>query len=136
VGLFGPSRDQQYSAALAIYLAAHTYETMTVEQRQEVDAQVYRSMEGKLVGYSKVEFQRLWPPAFKAAWRAFAMNDLGIPPAVDGESWHLPKARAFLGVPGAVPSKLYGNYRFWDEGATQAKVYLQAKGVDVRALDV
>jgi hypothetical protein len=136
VGLIAPSRDQQYSAALAIYLAAHTYQTITETKRQEVDAQVYRNMEGKLVGYSKVEFQRLWPPSFKAAWRAFAMKDLGIPPAVDGESWSLPKARAFLGVPGAGPGKLYGHYRFWDEAATQARSYLQAKGVDVQTLDL
>lgn len=109
---------------------------MLPSKRQEIDGQVYKDMDGKVIGFSKFEFQRMWSHTFMAAWRAFAMADLGIPPALEGEKWNLPKAWRMWGACTPGPSKLHTNYRSSDEATTKAQSYLEAKGVDVRSLDL
>jgi hypothetical protein len=136
VGLFTRSRERRYKAAMAVYLAAYTYQTMTLAKRQEVDGQVYKNLDGKIVGASPFEFQRLYPSPVKAACRAFAMNDLGIPPAIEGEKWNLPNARRLWGALSNAPFKLHADYRPMDEATIRAQSYLEAKGIEWRALDL
>src|SRR5882757_1351332 len=107
MGLFIPSYERRYNAAIAIYLAAYTFTTMAPEERARVDERVYADMDGGLVGFSPIEFQRMWPPPMQAAWRAYAMSGLGIPPAIEREVWRLPKSRRMLwSAPKTDPTRL------------------------------
>src|SRR5208283_1098830 len=96
--LFPSSRERRYKAALTIHLAAYTFNVMARDERAKVDDKVYSNLNGWLFGFAKFEFQRMFSPVLKAAWRAYAMSDLGIPPAIEGESWHLPKSRNLWGA--------------------------------------
>jgi hypothetical protein len=136
MGLFTASREQRYNAAVAIYLAAYTYILLAVAERSRVDEQVYADMSGSLVGFSPIEFQRMWPRAMKSAWRAYAMSDLGIPPAIEGEVWHLPKSRRMLWGFKTGPTKLFSAYRSYDQATAQAKADLESKGLDLGGLDL
>jgi hypothetical protein len=137
MGLFTPSREQRYNAAVAIHLAAYTFSMMVPNERAEVDQKVYADMNGAVVGFSPFEFQRLFPPYVKAAWRAYAMSDLGISPAIEGYVWRLPKSRRILwGSPKTGPTKLFTAYRPNDEATMRAKSHLEAKGLDARYLEL
>jgi hypothetical protein len=136
VGLFTVSREQCYNAAVTIYLAAYTYSLLAVAERSRVDEQVYAAMGGSLVGFSPIEFQRMWPQAMKSAWRAYAMSDLGIPPAIEGEVWRLPKSRCMLWEFKTGPSKLFSAYRSYDQATARAKSDLESKGLDLWGLDL
>lgn len=136
MGLFTVSREQRYNAAVAIYLAAYTYSLLAVAERSKVDKQVYAAMNGSLVGFSPIEFQRMWPQAMKSAWRAYAMSDLGISPAIEGEVWRLPKSRRMLWGFKTGPNKLFCAYRFYDQATARAKSDLESKGLDLRGLDL
>jgi hypothetical protein len=135
-GLFTRGRSRRFNAALAITLAAYTYQTMTASKRDEVDRQVYKNLDGQILGFSKIQFQRMWSASLMAAWRAFAMKELDIAPAIEGETWNLPKARRMWGMAGAGPFKLYRNYQPRDAATAQAHLYLKAKGVDASSLGV
>lgn len=128
------SRERRYNEAAAIYLAAYTYSLLSVAERSRVDAQVYSDMNGRLVGFSPFEFQQIWPQQSKAARRADAISDLGIPPAISDEVWRLPKSRRMLCGFKTGPNKLYSSYRSYDEATTQAKTDLESKGLDARGL--
>jgi hypothetical protein len=128
------SFDRRYTAALAIFSAAYTYNLMAPSERQRVDAKVYANLSGTLVGSSPFEFQKLFPAPLRAACRALAMADLNIPPAVEGEEWKLPKQKRWLGVPSPAPFKLFRNYRGANGAKAQAQKYLEGKGVDVQSL--
>jgi hypothetical protein len=137
MGLFTSNRERRYKAAVAIYLAAYNYTMMGPPERARVDTKAYADMKGGYIGgFSPIEFQKMWPSPMRAAWRAYAMLDLGIPPAVEGEIWTLPKSRRVL--PGFIkngPGKLFMAYRASDEATSRAKSYLEAKGVDARTLE-
>ena len=105
------------------------------ECRNEGECQQFAELQVQR-GTSPFEFQRLFPPPLKAAFRAFAMNDLGISPAIEGENWNLPKSRRWLVTPSNAPFKLHAHYRLLDDATRQARTYLEAKGVDVQALDL
>jgi hypothetical protein len=128
------SFDRRYTAALAIFSAAYTYNLMAPSERQRVDSKVYANLSGTLVGSSPFEFQRLFSAPLRAACRALAMADLNIPPAIEGEEWKLPKQKRWLGVPSPAPFKLFRNYRAANGARTQAQKYLEGKGVDVQSL--
>jgi len=134
MGLFTVSRERRYNAAVAIYLSAYTYKLLAVAERSRVDAQVYADMNGWLVGFSPFEFQRMWPQHMKSAWRAYAMSDLGISPAIEGEVWRLPTSRRMLWGFKTGPNKLFSAYRSYDEATSQAKSDLESKGLDVQGL--
>jgi hypothetical protein len=137
MGLFTSSRERRYNAAVAIHLAAYTFSMMASNERAIVDDKVYADMNGAVVGFSAFEFQRLFPPHVKAAWRAYAMADLGISPAIEGDVWRLPKSRRILwGSPKNGPTKLFANYRPNDEATMRAKSYLEAKGLKARYLEL
>ena len=123
--------EQRYNAAVAIYLAAYTYIPLAVAERSRVDEQVYADMNGSLVGYSPIEFQRMWSQAMKSAWRAYAMSDLGISPAIKGEVWRLPKSRRMLWGFKTGPTKLFSAYRSYDQATARAKADLESKGLDL-----
>ena len=134
--LFTRGRERRFNAALAITLAAYTYQTMTASKREEVHRQVYKNLDGQILGFSKIQFQRMWSASLMAAWRAFAMKELDIAPAIEGETWNLPKARRMWGMAGAGPLKLYRNYQPRDAATAQAHLYLKAKGVDANSLGI
>ena len=136
MGLITPSRKRRHDAALTIWLAAYTYSVMTLGERAKVDEKVYESLDGWLTGISKFEFQRLFPPALKASWRAYAMSDLNIPPAIEGEMWQLPKSWRLWGGFTTGPGRLYSAYRPSDATASNAKSHLEVTGVNVEALDL
>jgi hypothetical protein len=93
----------------------------TWEILQKVDEQAHAAMNGSLVGFSPIEFQRIWPQAMKSAWRAIAMSDLGISPAIEGEVWRLPKSRRMLWRFKTDPNKLFSAYRSYDQATARAK---------------
>ena len=135
IRLFTCSRERRYKAAVAIYLAAYTYSVMAPAERARGDTKVYADMKSGLTGFSPMEFQKMWSPPMRAAWRAYAMLDLGIPPAIEGEIWSVPKSRRILwGVPNG-PNKLFIDYRASNEATSRAQSYLEAKGMDARALE-
>lgn len=134
MGLITPSYNRRYNAAIAIYMAAYTFTLMASDTKARVDDRVYASMNRPFLGFSPIEFQRLWPPQMQAAWRAYAMFDLGIPPAIQNQTWQLPKSRRMWGVPKTGPMKLYSDFRPYDESAVQAKLFLKTKGLDTKIL--
>jgi hypothetical protein len=136
VGLISPNPERRHNAALTIWLAAYTYSVMTLGERAKVDEKVYENLHGWLSGISKFEFQRLFPPALQASWRAYAMSDLNIPPAVEGEMWHLTKSWRLWGGFTTGPGRLYSAYRPSDATASKAKSHLEFKGINVEALDL
>ncbi|MEP6886532.1 MAG: hypothetical protein ABJC66_17425 [Gammaproteobacteria bacterium] len=135
--MFNLNRERRYNAAVAIHLAAYTFSMMAPNERAKVDDKVYADMNGAVVGFSPFEFQRLWPPYVKAAWRAYAMSDLGISPAIAGDVWRLPKSRRLLwGSPKTGPTKLFTAYRPNDEATMRARSDLEVKGLDARYLEL
>jgi hypothetical protein len=136
MGLFTPSSERRYNAAVAIYLATYTYNLLEAADRLSVDTQVYEDMKGPLVGFSPIEFQRMWPLAMKSAWRAYAMSELGIAPAIDGCAWHLPKSRRMLWGIITGPNKLYSAYRAYDPATARAKSDLESRGLPVKGLEL
>jgi len=137
MGFFASTRERRYNAALAIHLAAYTFRALGLHEQQRVDAWIYSQGSSAFMGFSPIQFQRLWPPEFKAAWRAYAMLDLGIIPAVKGEVWRLPKVwRPMPGAFTAGPAKLSLNYRPFEETTAQAKAYLETKGADPQYLEL
>jgi hypothetical protein len=134
MGLFARSRERRYNAAVAVYLAAYTYNLLGAAERSAVDQQVYTDMNGSLVGISPIEFQRMWPLAMKSAWRAYAMLELGISPAIEGGAWRLPKSRRKLWGFKTGANRLFSAYRSNDQATAQAKSELASKGMDLREL--
>jgi hypothetical protein len=134
MGLLISNRERRYAAAIAIHLAAYTFSVLAPEDRRRVDEKVYADIKGELVGFSPIEFHKMWPWYMRAAWRAYAMADLGIPPAIEGDVWRLPKSRRVWGSPKTGPNKLFLNYRPFDESTLQATSHLEGKGLDAAVL--
>jgi hypothetical protein len=135
MGIITPSRQRRYTAALTILLAEYTFNLLSHKDKERLDEQGYASLDGPLIGFSRIEFQRMWPPALKTAWRVVAMADLGIPPAIEGEQWHIPKARRWFWMPNRAPVKLFSQYTPAGKATAPARAYLEGKGVNVQALD-
>jgi hypothetical protein len=136
MGIITPSHQLRYTAALTILLAEYTFSVLSPKDKERVDEKVYANLTGPLLGFSRIEFQRMWSRALKAAWRAVAMAELGIPPAIEAEQWNIPKSRRWFGLPNSVPSKLFVNYCAAGEAANQARSYLEGKGINVQASDL
>jgi hypothetical protein len=64
------------------------------------------------------------------------MLDLGIPPAVKGEVWQLPRSRRMLGGFKTGPDKLYSDYLSCGRPTAKAKADLESKGLDLGDLDL
>jgi hypothetical protein len=127
--------EQRYKAALTIFTAAYTFSVLTPSEQARVDDKVYENLSGPLIGFSKFEFQRLFPPPLKAAWRAAAMADLNIPPALEAELWLIPPTKRWCWfLPGSGPVKLFRNFRAEDPSAKRAQKYLEAKGIKLEGL--
>jgi hypothetical protein len=128
--LFIASRKQRYNTAVAIYLAAYTYRLPELTERSRVDEQGYLDMKGSLFGFSPIELQRMWSQVMKSAWRAYALSDRGIPPALKGEIWRLPKSRRMLWGFKTGPSKLMSDYLILrpSHGAGESRFGIQRIG--------
>ena len=127
--------ERRYDAALTIFAAVYTFSVLTPSEQARVDDKVYENLRGGLIGFSKFEFERLFPPPLKAAWRASAMAALEIPPAIEAVRWVIPRSRRWCGLfPSWGPIKLFNRFHSGDEAAMQARKYLEARGVLVEKL--
>ena len=136
MGLIGPSWERRYRAAFVIYMAAYTHKQLSDSEQSRVDQRVHADMSGPLQGFSPFEFERLWPLSLKSAWRAYAMAELDIPPAIEGLTWRLPKSGRLLWGFKTGPGKLYSAYRFYDSATLQAKHDLESKGLNLQGIDL
>ena len=93
-------------------------------------------MKGPLVGLSPIEFQRMWPLAIRSAWRAYAMLELGIAPAIEDGVWRLSNPRRMLWGVMTGPNKLFFAYRSYDKATIQAKADLESKGLELSSLNL
>jgi hypothetical protein len=127
--------ERRYNAALTIITAAYTFSVLTPSEQARVDDKVYANLGGALIGFSKFEFQRLFPPPLKAAWRACAMAALEIPPAIGVKRWAIPRSRRWWGLlPSWGAIQLFNKFRAGDDATKQAQRYLEAKGIKVQGL--
>lgn len=127
--------EQRYNAALTIFTAAYTFSALAPSEQARVDNKVYENLSGTLIGFSKIEFQRLFSSPHKAAWRAAAMADLGIPPAIGTAQWNIPRPRRWCRLlPSGEAIKLFNMFRWEDEATKLAQTYLETKGIKVQEL--
>ena len=76
---------RRYQAALAIYVASHTYRHLSMDDQLRISDWVKNLIEEKstvLVTFK--DYELFWPVRAKAAYWAVAMKSLGIPPAIPG----------------------------------------------------
>jgi hypothetical protein len=112
------SSKRKYQAALTVALAEHTWETLTSAQQDKVQEAVKRV--ARSAGIDALQVFTL-PAHYRAGLQAAAMKELGIPPAVRGESWNI------VGNPFAI-SPEDGEF---DQMLEKAYEYLRSKGIEI-----
>jgi hypothetical protein len=131
-----PRSEKHYRNSLMILLADYTYTRLEANQRAHVDAKVKEDLNGFLFGIAWFEFDRLFSPAMRAAFRAYAMAALGISPAVSRESWTLPKSRRLPYMFNTSANKLIVGFRPLSPETKMTREYISSKGVDLQVLKV
>ena len=129
---------RRYRNSKTVLLAAYTFSQLTPEVKSRVDAVAVRMLQGRLgSGVSRFEFESLFSPRARAACRAFAMASLDIQPALEGETWRLPKPRFLLvWTPYLATPILMGlDFRHGTAPTERATAELSAKGIDPACLE-
>jgi hypothetical protein len=131
--MFGRLR-KQYRNSRVLLLADHTYGSLGPEDRERVDTWVYQHLHGGLGGISRFEFDRMLGTRVQSAWRAYAMAALGIPPAIAGESWNLPRLKRPWLSNSAKPLLLALDYLPMSAPTQRAEQEMALKGVSAEGL--
>lgn len=127
---------QRYRAALTIYVASYTYKTLSVDDQWRISNWIKTLIDGQFnPAFSFKEYELFLPIHIKAAFWAVAMNALGIPPAVPGETWLIPSQRRWLSRFGVI-NKLIRDWRPFNATTTEVERFLNSKGVDASAIDL
>jgi hypothetical protein len=127
---------QRYRAALTIYVASYTYKTLSIHDQCRISDWVKDLIDGQFnPSFSFKEYELFLPIHTKAAFWAVAMNALGIPPAVPGETWLIPRQRGWLRRFGVI-NKLIRDWRPFNATTTQVQEFLNSKGIDTSTIDL
>jgi hypothetical protein len=128
---------ERFRAALAVYVAAYTYELLTASDKACVREWIreFAEWRGTWSGITFFEFDMFLDARAKAAFWAVAMNDLGIPPSIPGEHWDIPSTPGWWSRHREV-DRLLLHFRPYNATTTEVENYLLSKGIDVGAIDL
>ena len=115
-----------------MFLEAFTHARLSPTDQQRVADKIEKLFTNNVM-VSYTDFRLFMPLAAKVAFWAVAMDSLSIPPAVDGESWRLPRRSWWFSRLGVI-NKLLLDFRPFNSITNQVKSDLAAKGVNVEPL--
>jgi hypothetical protein len=137
---------RRYRSAWTLLLARYTYQTLSPEQQAAVRE---RDRQYLLACGNAWVFLRARSPRKYFSDYVIAMKSLGIPPALAGEKWQIPRDVEMQVVKpnrwGLLPrgrnkvlwywSKLITNYRSFDPATEDARRDLASRGIQVPIID-
>lgn len=119
-------RKRRFWAAVAIYLAVHTFDKLDAAARASVDAEINRFSWRGMSPFPASALRKWASWDVLAAERALAMARLGIEPLPDGWSW-----KRLLRPWTLQPQMLIADFRPMDPVTVVAKEFLREQGLDV-----